>query len=265
MKYNHKLRVATNTKLNDSYFLLTLVPEHNEVRLSLPEIKPGQFVQVLTDVQGAFLRRPISVCDVDYERQELFLLVQKVGKGTRALASLQPSDSLDLLYPLGQGFTLNDLPDGEYRPLLVGGGVGTAPMLYLARCIRESGIVPDVLLGARSADLIVMQDRFSRFANLHCTTEDGSLGVKGFVTRNPTLREGDFSHIYVCGPKAMMMAVASLARQRNIPCEVSLENTMACGIGACLCCVENTKEGNLCVCTEGPVFKTDRLQWFEQK
>ncbi|WP_373775974.1 dihydroorotate dehydrogenase electron transfer subunit [Porphyromonas loveana] len=262
MKYNHRLQVVANKELNDSYFLLTLAPFSQEAAFSLPEILPGQFVQVLTEASGAFLRRPISVCDVDYARQQLLLLVQKVGKGTHALAHLTTSDTVDLLYPLGNGFTFPNQSSEAYRPLLVGGGVGTAPMLYLARCMCARGIEPNVLLGARTADLIVMRDHFEEFAHLHVTTEDGSMGVKGFVTDHPALREGAYTHIYVCGPKAMMVAVASLAHKRAISCEVSLENTMACGIGACLCCVENTKEGNLCVCTEGPVFNIDRLQWF---
>lgn len=260
MKYNHRLRIIANTELNDSYFLLKLALPL-DLDLSLSKIIPGQFVQVLTESAGTFLRRPISICDVDHEKRELLLLVQKVGKGTRALSAIKQNDFLDIIYPLGNGFSIPEEPTADYKPLLVGGGVGTAPMLFLSRKIREKGIVPQVLLGARSADLIVMQEYFSMFGHLNFTTEDGSLGTKGYVTDHPMLQEENFSHIYVCGPKAMMMAVASFAHKQSISCEVSLENTMACGIGACLCCVENTKKGNLCVCTEGPVFNINRLQW----
>ena len=145
--------------------------------------------------------------------------------------------------------------------LLVGGGVGTAPMLYLGACLKAAGFAPVFLLGARSASDLLQLEDFEQYGEVYMTTEDGSAGEKGYVTNHSILNDVNFDQIYTCGPKPMMMAVAKYAKSKNIACEVSLENTMACGIGACLCCVEKTSEGHVCVCTEGPVFNIEKLTW----
>ena len=116
-------------------------------------------------------------------------------------------------------------------------------------------------MGARSAKDLLEIDLFQELGDVYLTTEDGSAGEQGFVTQHSILTQQKFDRIATCGPKPMMMAVAKFARNSGITCEVSLENTMACGVGACLCCVENTKEGHVCVCKEGPVFNIDRLLW----
>ncbi len=227
---------------------------------SLPSMEPGQFVQVRIDgSQSTFLRRPISIHFVDFVANELHLLVQVVGAGTRWLSMLKAGDVLNVLLPLGNGFTLPT--DAEEKPLLIGGGVGVAPLLWLGCCLKERGCQPSFLLGARSKDDLLQLSRFEEYGPVHVTTEDGSAGEQGFVTQHSLLQGQKVSSIACCGPKPMMVAVAKYARQQGIPCEVSLENMMACGLGACLCCVEDTQRGNVCVCTEGPVFNIDDLRW----
>ena len=199
----------------------------------LPEILPGQFVQVRVDGSPTtYLRRPISIHDVDFKQNEITLLVQQVGEGTRHLAAAEIGDIINMVLPLGNGFTMPEI--GE-RCLLVGGGIGIAPLYYFAN--------------------------YQKLGETFVTTEDGSLGEKGFVTQHSVWQKQQFDKIYVCGPKPMMKAVAKLAAEKNVWCEVSLENLMACGLGACLCCVEDTVDGNMCVCKEGPVFNTRRLKW----
>lgn len=225
----------------------------------LPEITPGQFVQVrIDDSPSTYLRRPISIHDVDVVHNEMSLLVQMVGEGTRHLGAAQVGDRLDLVFPLGNGFTL---PEKDEKVLLVGGGIGIAPLFYLAKCMALKGLKPVFLLGGKKASDLVRLDAYKEVGETLVTTEDGSLGEKGLVTMHSVWKERQFDKIYVCGPKRMMMAVADIAKAKDVWCEVSLEHMMACGLGACLCCVEDTVEGNLCVCKEGPVFNIRRLKW----
>jgi oxidoreductase NAD-binding domain protein len=191
----------------------------------------------------------------------LWLLVATVGEGTRMLARLREGDVLNCVLPLGNTFA--PLASPSERVLLVGGGVGVAPLLYFGKQIKEAGGSPVFLLGARTEADLAEVSLFEKYGKVCITTEDGSVGEKGFVTNHSVLSTERFDRISTCGPKPMMMAVARYAHQASIPCEASLENMMACGVGACLCCVEKTTEGNLCVCTEGPVFDTRRLMWGE--
>lgn len=249
------LTVSSVEKLNERYALIKLTHEE-----PLPEMLPGQFVEVRVDNSPkTMLRRPISINYVDYERNELWLLVAGIGDGTKRLLELKKGDMLNCVLPLGNGFTMPKA--ANERILLVGGGVGVAPLLYFGKCIKAAGAEPVFLLGARSAKDLLELEAFEAVGTVHITTEDGSAGEKGFVTNHSVLQRERFNLISTCGPKPMMMAVAKYARQANIPCEASLENMMACGVGACLCCVEKTTEGNLCVCKEGPVFNIDRLLW----
>lgn len=237
------------------YSCLTLAPADGSM---LPAILPGQFVQVAANTPGVFLRRPISINDVNYDQNTIDLLIRKAGKGTSTLVALKEGDKLNILLPLGNGFSF-DVASGS-RLLLIGGGVGVAPLLYLGRKLKEAGHKPEFLLGARSAADLLELDDFAAVGTVHVSTEDGSMGEHGLVTRHSAL-EGNIDTIYCCGPAPMMKAVAAIARERAINCEVSLENMMACGLGACLCCVENTVKGNVCVCTEGPVFNINLLNW----
>ncbi|MDR0732602.1 MAG: dihydroorotate dehydrogenase electron transfer subunit [Dysgonamonadaceae bacterium] len=225
----------------------------------IPKILPGQFVQVLIeDSSTTFLRRPISVHFVDKKKNELWLFVQVIGDGTRKLSEQKKGNHLNLIYPLGNGFTL---PEKSGKFLLIGGGVGAAPLLYLGACLQELGYKSEFLLGAKTEKDILQINEFGKYGKFYIATEDGSAGEKGYVTDHSVLQSADFDLIYTCGSKLMMTAVARYARERGIACEVSLENTMACGIGACLCCVEKTVRGNVCVCTEGPVMNINQLTW----
>ena len=226
----------------------------------LEEIKAGQFVQVrVDDAQHTYLRRPISIHDVDYQNRTITLLVQRVGEGTNKMSDTEIGDTLNIIYPLGNGFTIPENNEGNV--ILVGGGIGIAPLYYLGKMLKEKGIEPQFLLGGRSKSDLIMLEEFESVGKVYITTNDGSLGESGFVTQHSIWKEKQFDMIYTCGPKPMMMAVTKIARENNIDCEVSLENLMACGLGACLCCVENTIEGNVCVCKEGPVMNINKLLW----
>lgn len=275
-KYCMDLTVASNEHISDHHVLLKLTSKR-----PLPEMMPGQFVNIhVEDSPTTFLRRPISINFVDVSRNELWLLVAAVGEGTKHMAKLKAGDTLNCLFPLGNGFS--DLaaiksvicgdaaafsscekPDDDQRlrVLLVGGGVGVAPVLYQGAEIKRKGGEPVFLLGARSAKDLLELDLFKNFGKVYVTTEDASAGEKGFVTNHSVLQNEHFDFIQTCGPTPMMKAVARFAKEKNIPCEVSLENMMACGLGACLCCVEKTVEGNQCVCKEGPVFNIKKLLW----
>lgn len=254
-KYILDLKVNSVEALSDKHVLIKLT--HSE---PLPEMLPGQFVEVrVDDSPSTFLRRPISINNVDYERNELWLLVAAVGDGTRRLQQLRSGDTLNCVLPLGNSFTLPEKPGAKV--LLVGGGVGVAPLLYLGRKIKAMGMQPTFLLGARTARDVLEKPLFEEVGRVLITTEDGSEGEKGFVTNHSVLASENFDLISTCGPKPMMMAVARYAYKNDIECEVSLENKMACGVGACLCCVEKTVEGNKCVCKDGPVMNIKKLSW----
>ena len=255
-KYIIDLQVRAVEHIHERYVLVRLT----DPKGPLPEMLPGQFAQLRIDGSpSTYLRRPISIHNVDVAANELWLLVRLAGEGTRHLAALHEGDTLNALLPLGNGFTMPALRDEH--PLLVGGGVGVAPLLYAGIRMRELGVEPTFLLGARSKDDLLQIQEFQRVGRVFVTTEDGSEGERGFVTQHSLLTQERFTRISVCGSKPMMVAVARFARQAGVACEVSLENMMACGLGACLCCVEDTTEGHVCVCKEGPVFDIDRLKW----
>jgi dihydroorotate dehydrogenase electron transfer subunit len=248
--------VAKNIFLNPRHFILELLaPE------PLPEILPGQFVDILVENSpSTFLRRPFSIYAVNKEQNLIRLLIQVRGEGTKKLGQLRENDKLNLIYPLGKPFSM---PEDE-NVLLVGGGVGIAPLMFLSQHFNRLGMRPDILIGARTSEDIFEMDLFrNQCKNVLVTTEDGSLGEKGFVTHHSVFRADPFKYkkIYCCGPDPMMHAVAKLAGELETECEVSLENFMACGFGVCLCCITPTIYGNQRSCIEGPVFNTKVLKW----
>lgn len=268
-KYILDLTVTAVSRLNERYVLIRLTDDK-----PLPPMAGGQFVEVrIDDVPSTFLRRPISINFVDYDSNELWLLVACVGDGTRRLALLQPGQRLNCVLPLGNGFSMAG--ETARNCLLVGGGVGVAPLLYQGALLKNSAQHMQVtfLLGARTASDLLLLDQFGRYGRVLVTTEDGSMGERGFVTNHSLLQQEHFDLLQCCGPTPMMKAVASYARKSGTPCEVSLENLMSCGLGACLCCVEKVKAApgasvdgesavtNVCVCKEGPVFDIERLLW----
>lgn len=249
-------KVVENRRIHAMYSLLRLVPADGS---SVPDTRPGQFVQVAVEGSpSTFLRRPISINYIDREANELWLLVRKAGAGTERLCEYAAGDIINLILPLGNGFSVPH--HSGSRMLLIGGGVGVAPLLEFGKVLKRMGFEPEFLLGARSEKDLLELDYFRAIGPVHLSTDDGSAGHKGVVTLNPVLSR-PWDIIYCCGPAPMMKAVAAKAREIGAECEVSLENMMACGIGACLCCVENTVKGNVCVCTEGPVFNINQLTW----
>jgi dihydroorotate dehydrogenase electron transfer subunit len=252
-KYMHDFRIQQNRRLSANYFVLNL--ESSE---KLPEILPGQFAEVLvTNSSSTYLRRPFSIYDVDYEKNTIRMLIKSIGTGTAKLYDLVEGDSINIIYPLGNSFSL---PEGK-NALLIGGGVGIAPMLYLSKFLKSQGFEIDVLIGGRTQNDILEPELYSSYANVYITTDDGSVGERGMVTEHSLFSNGkiSYSKVYACGPDPMMKAVAKLAYSKSIPCEVSLENMMACGIGACLCCVVETHQGNKTTCVDGPVFDSREL------
>lgn len=266
-KYITDFSVVANDKLSDRLFVLRLTPSDGS---RIADCRAGQFAELRVDEEPkVFLRRPISIHRVDREANELWLLIQRAGNGTNKLAELRARDILNIVYPLGNGFTMEDASDKKF--LLIGGGVGIAPLLETGYQLMQNGAQVSFLLGGRSCADIAQVAQFRKIGTVYITSEDGSAieGLdcqKGFVTQHSILKEGSFDAIRVCGPGPMMKAVArtvSAWKQNELPhfCEVSLENMMACGLGVCLCCVEDTKDGHKCVCSDGPVFDTKDLKW----
>ena len=248
------LKVIENKRLNKDFFIIEL-----EGNTKIPDLKPGQFIQVRVDGSPeTFLRRPISVHDVDYIKNTLKILIQIAGKGTETLSKIESGDILNIIYPLGNSFSL---PSRGNKILLVGGGCGIAPLLFLGRYLKSNDFVPDILLGFRNKDRIIEFEEYLQIGNVFITTEDGSMGEKGYVTTHSIFATNEYDKIYCCGPDRMMKAIADYCKKKEIVCEVSLENLMACGIGACLCCVVDTVKGNLCTCIDGPVFNVNDLKW----
>ncbi len=243
-KYEVTANVVQQQKLIETvYFLMVYAPAIAQAA------EPGQFVQ-LRILRGAFtLRRPLGVAAIDRENGNIAFIYRVVGEGTRALAALQKDDSVNVLGPLGNGFSHDFV-----HPLVVGGGMGLSPLLYYAASLKGRA---DVLMGGRTEDELFWNTLFHGFVrNIFITTDDGSLGVRGFVTDLlPTLlARYDYDGIVVCGPEVMMRGVAKLAQEHGTPCEVSLEARMACGLGACLSCSVDTRGGRRKVCKDGPVF-----------
>ena len=221
-KYILDLTVTENVRLHDNYVLLKLTSTS-----PLPDMLPGQFAEIRVDGSpSTFLRRPISINFVDRQRNEIWFLIQLVGDGTRRLGEARANDTLNVVFPLGNGFTMPQNPTDEL--LLVGGGVGTAPMLYLGEALKKMGCKPVFLLGARSANDLLQMEQFEALGEVYTTTEDGSAGEKGYVTMHSILKTTRFDMIYTCGPKPMMMAVAKYAKENDIECEVSTHRKVMC-------------------------------------
>lgn len=223
---------------------------------------PGQFVHLLPE--GDFtLRRPISICEIDRQEGALRIVFEVRGKGTDALAQLKCGDTVNMLAPLGHGFTLLSK---DSHAILIGGGIGTPPMLPLAAHYGKNAVM---ISGFRSEKQVILQADFAGTgAETILCTDDGSAGVQGLVTvplaAEITTTKPDM--IYACGPMPMLRGVAALAKQHGIPCEVSLEERMGCGIGACLVCACQTVDQNgdtqfLHVCKNGPVFNAEEVVW----
>ena len=249
------LKVKGITWLNeDNYLMEVQSPE------PMPHILPGNFAEIRVDNSArVFLRRPFSIFNADYENNILTFYIKVFGESTRMLGKLRSGDNVNVIYPLGNSFS----PAEGKKVLVIGGGSGVAPFLLLGKELKERRTELTYLIGGKTSNDIVLTEQLSVYGEIQITTEDGSLGEKGMVTDHTIIRQklGTYDKIYTCGPDPMMKAIAYLAGDHNIECEASLENMMACGFGACLCCIVETTRGNLCTCTEGPVFNTSELKW----
>lgn len=222
--------------------------------------QPGQFVEVRIAGEGApFWRRPFSICRADQETLDLY--IKAVGHGTRLLAQSRAGAALDVVGPLGNGFSLAGTADR----VLVGGGYGSVPMLFLAERLRAKGVKAEILLGGRcERDLLLRRELKSAGARVACATEDGSFGTRGRVTELLEARLRDCKRpvrVAACGPWRMLAAVAKLAAQYGAPAEVSLEEVMACGLGVCNGCVKKIGGEYRRVCKDGPVFSAQDVDW----
>ena len=224
------------------------------------QARPGQFVSVYCNDGGHLLPRPISLCEINQEKGTLRLVYRVVGKGTEMFAALKAGDSVEVLGPLGNGFPMEEA-EGK-RVFLIGGGIGVPPMLETAKQLKGE---PVLVMGYR--DELFLTDEMKKAGELVIATEDGSAGTKGNVL--DAIRENDLKAdmIFACGPKPMLRALKAYGLENNIPCYVSMEERMACGVGACLGCVcqstevdDHSQVKNKRVCKDGPVFLSTEVE-----
>ena len=235
--------IVSNTPLTDSVYKMVLSGDTSAITA------PGQFVNI--QLTGKFLRRPISVCD--YDGETLTIVYKVVGKGTEQMAAMAAGETLDILTGLGNGYDL--APAGD-RPVLLGGGVGVPPLYHLAKRLLALGKEVTVVLGFNTASEIFYEKEFQALGcKVFVTTVDGSYGKKGFVT--DALPE-DYTYFYTCGPEPMLKAVY---RTTNTSGQMSFEQRMGCGFGACMGCSCKTLTGNKRICKEGPVMRKEEILW----
>lgn len=248
-------RVLANTRVAKGVGLLVL-----EAPRAAEHVRPGQFVHLrIARGRDFILRRPFSVHRADGEAIEI--LYQVLGKGTRAMSELDRDAACDLVGPLGNGW---QVPERLEHALLVAGGLGAAPLGMLAEELAAAGVAVTVAMGAPTRERLVARELFERVARkVEIATDDGTAGAAGFVTLpvERLLATECFDTAFVCGPEVMQRTVAAQARSAGVPCQVSLERLMACGIGACLSCVVSTRGGLKRACVDGPVFDADDVLW----
>lgn len=236
--------VKANTKIAENTYKMVLGGDCFGITAS------GQFVNIKLD--GFFLRRPISVCD--YNDNELTLIYKVVGKGTEYMAELGAGEKLDILTGLGNGY---DLSKSGNEPVLIGGGAGVPPMYNLCRKLVAEGKKPQVILGFNKENELFFENEFKALgAEVTVTTADGSYGMKGFVT--DALKNMKYTYIYSCGPEPMLKAIYNTAETSG---QLSFEERMGCGFGACMGCSCATKYGNKRICKDGPVLEMEEIIW----
>lgn len=238
--------ITQNEKIAQSVYKMRLSGDTSAIK------KAGQFVNIKLD--GFFLRRPISVCD--YTAEELLIIYKVVGKGTEKMSAMEKGEQLDILTGLGNGY---DLTVKTERPVLIGGGVGVPPLYKLAKELKKQDKRVSVILGFNSENEIFFEDEFKEIADrvLICTA-DGSYGIKGFVT--DAVKDIDFDYFFTCGPEPMFKALESTI-DKNISGQLSFEQRMGCGFGACMGCSCKTLTGNKRICREGPVLFREEIIW----
>ena len=229
------------------------------------QIKPGQFVNIR--VEGFYLRRPISICDWNEDEDTITIAYKTVGAGTKKMASMRAGEKLDVLWPLGHGFDIDAAAEAVgkrgagsasgARCLLIGGGVGVPPMVALCRKLTEAGAKATAVLGFRTSDEVIYEKKLIDMgADVFLVTEDGSAGKRGYVTEAIT----DCDIFFACGPEAMLKALCE-EMPEGIPGQLSFEERMGCGFGACMGCSCKTRYGSKRICKEGPVLRREEIVW----
>jgi len=240
-----KYKIKSNKKIAKNVYEMVLEGDTTYI------VRPGQFINI--ELDGCYLRRPISVCD--YDDKTITIIYKVVGNGTEKMATFEEGTILDILTGLGNGFEVKR--SGE-KPLLIGGGVGTPPMYNLCKKLVEQGKNPVVVLGFGNIDDVFYEEKFKEMgAEVYISTVDGSYGTKGFVT-DIVKDLKDYTYYYTCGPKNMLKAVYDTATTDG---ELSFEEKMGCGFGACMGCTCETTKGNKRICKEGPVLKKEEIIW----
>ncbi|WP_305852457.1 dihydroorotate dehydrogenase electron transfer subunit [Halobacillus salinarum] len=245
------MRIVKHTEVaRDTYQLILNGDVAQHVR------EPGQFVHVQVS-QEYFLRRPVSIADVNQDESTITLLYKVMGKGTNALTGKKAGDFIDVLGPGGKGFPLHDL--NTQQALLIGGGIGVPPLHYLGKKLKEKGVQVTSVLGFQTKEDAFYVEKFKELGKVFVTTNDGSLGTKGFVTNVlPDLKDR-IDTFFSCGPTVMLRAVKE--EMCDVPGYISIEERMGCGIGACFACVveSNDDQGYRKICCDGPVFRPDEV------
>jgi len=252
VKYKERVAVVYQSRIAEGVYSLWLQTDKIAA-----EAVPGQFVSVYSNDASRLMPRPISICEIDKENRMLRLVYRVVGKGTEEFSKLVPGDLVDIMGPLGNGFPL-----GEKKALLIGGGIGVPPMLELAKQLDCEKIA---VAGYRNETFLM--DDFSKYCDIYAATEDGSTGTKGTVLDAIRENKLEADVIYACGPTPMLRALKAYALENGIECWISMEEKMACGIGACLACVCQSTEvdhhshvHNKRICKDGPVFRAEEVE-----
>ena len=238
--------IIENTHLTDTVMRMVLRGDISDITA------PGQFINI--QLQGLYLRRPISVCDVSKVDSAVTIIYKVVGRGTEQMENMQAGEQLDILTGLGNGYDMSVAGD---KPLLVGGGVGVPPMYMLAKELIAAGKQVTVVLGFNTASEVFYEDEFAALgAKVHVTTVDGSKGIKGFVT--DAITDVDYTYFYTCGPEPMLKALYNATTTSG---QFSFEERMGCGFGACMGCSCKTLYGNKRICKDGPVLVKEEIIW----
>ncbi len=246
------VEITENTEIaQDIYSMWIMAPEIADMA------KPGQFISLYCEDKSRLLPRPISICEIDKESGRVRLVYRAAGNGTKEFAKRKQKDSIEVMGPLGNGF----IPEGS-KAILIGGGIGIPPMLELA---KQLNCEKQIVLGYR--DITYLEQEFESYGNVHISTEDGSKGIKGNVIDVIKEKHLEADIIYACGPLPMLRGVQAYAKEHGIKAWISMEERMACGIGACLGCVCKSKEidshshvHNKRVCKDGPVFLAEEVE-----
>lgn len=237
--------IGKNEKIAKDVFLMTLTGDTSFITA------PGQFINI--ELEGFYLRRPISICD--WDKSSITIIYKVVGKGTEKMAQMKPFEKLDILTGLGNGFTLAKNSD---TPLVIGGGVGAPPMYALAKQLVKEGKKPIVILGFTSKCDVFFEEEFKKLGcEVYVTTNDGTYGTKGFVT-DVIKTLPSYDYFYTCGPEPMLKAIAQAT---NTSGQLSFEERMGCGFGGCMGCSCKTVTGYKRICTEGPILLKEDVLW----